>query len=73
MKKQEKLQGLAVSAGVSVTSLPTRSDDDQNAPTRYNSQVTVSLLIVRDLDPVAGRDTVSMTLLDGQKVRISKY
>jgi CRISPR-associated endonuclease/helicase Cas3 len=73
MKKQEKLQGLAVSAGVSVTSLPTRSDDDQNAPTRYNSQVTVSLLIVRDLDPAAGRDTVSMTLLDGQKVRISKY
>lgn len=73
LKKQKKLQELAISVGVEVTSLPTRSDDDQKAPTRYNSQVTASLLIVRDLDPAAGRDTISMTLLNGQKVRINKY
>ncbi|MFA6929352.1 MAG: CRISPR-associated helicase Cas3' [Lentisphaeria bacterium] len=72
-EKQEKLQSRALSAGVNVSSMPILSDDDENPPTRYNSQKTVSLLIVRDMDAAASRNQVSMTLLNGDTVQISQY
>ena len=54
-------------------SLPTRDDNEETAGTRYNSRPSVSLLLVRGLDPAAGRATASATLLDGRSVSISRF
>jgi len=71
--RQAELQSRAISAGVNVTSLPIRSDDEENPPTRYNSRPTVSLLIVRDIDIAVAHHTVSLTLLDGEEVLVNQY
>ena len=54
-------------------SLPTRDDSEETAGTRYNSRPSVSLLLVRGLDPAAGHATASATLLDGRSVSISRF
>ncbi len=71
--RQKELQARAISAGVNVTSLPIRSDDEENPPTRYNSRPTVSLLIVRDIDIAVAHHTVSLTLLNGEEVLVNQY
>lgn len=71
--KQETLASRAISAGVNVCSLPIRSDDDENPPTRYNSHRTVNLLILRNIDLAYSRDTVAMTLLNGELVYVNQY
>ncbi len=73
LEKQKKLRERAMSVGVSVTSLPTRSDDEQSAPTRYNSRPNVSLLIARELDLAAAQNNIAITLLNGEKVCVNKY
>ena len=54
-------------------SLPTRDDSEETAGTRYNSRPSVSLLLVRGLDPAAGHATAFATLLDGRSVSISRF
>lgn len=49
--------------------LPASNDDGDTAGTRYNSRLSVSLLIVRELDSVSGRTT----LLDKTAVTISRF
>lgn len=50
-------------------SLPTKSDDEELAGTRYNSRPSVSLLLVRSLDTVTGQ----AVLLDGTVVALSRF
>lgn len=53
--------------------LPTRDDDEKTAGTRYSSRPSATLLLVRDIDVAANRTEVSISLLDGTCVSISRY
>lgn len=66
-EKAERLRRLAI-MGQS-DALPTKSDDEESAGTRYNSRPSVSLLIARSVDAVTGR----IVLLDGEEVVISRF
>ena len=69
--KADKLRNLARMG--EADSLPIRDDNEETAGTRYNSRPSVSLLLVRGLDPAAGSATASATLLDGRSISISRF
>ena len=46
--------------------------DDEHASTRYNTRPSVSLLLLRDLDPAAPPSDAAATLPDGTRVAISR-
>ena len=72
-KQSDELRGHAIATGVGVRSLPCKSDDDENPPTRYGSRPTAKLLLVHDYDEGGGVACADILLLDGTKVRVDGY
>lgn len=72
-KRMDELRGHAIAAGVGVRSLPCKSDDDENPPTRYGSRPAVKLLLVSEYDDGVGVACADIILLDGTKVRVDGY
>ena len=70
-RKAEQLSRLAIMG--TGDGLPSRSDDEETAGTRYSSRPSVSLLLVREIDTASNRSEVPATLLDGTCVSISRY
>ena len=72
-KRMDELRSHAIAAGVGVRSLPCKSDDDENPPTRYGSRPTVKLLLVSEYDDGVGVSCADVLLLDGTRVRVDGY
>lgn len=72
-KRMDELRGHAIAASVGVRSLPCKSDDDENPPTRYGSRPTVKLLLVSEYDDGVGVACANILLLDGTNVRVNGY
>ena len=70
-KRKDELHQLARMA--QGDALPTRSDDEESAGTRYDSRPTVPLLILHDLDTAAGQGEARATLWDGSIVLLSRF
>lgn len=71
--RMDELRGHAIAASVAVHSLPCKSDDDENPPTRYGSRPTVKLLLVSEYDDGVGVACADILLLDGTNVRVDGY
>ncbi len=68
-KQREKLAGLALAA--TSETLPTRTDDEEKAGTRYGDYQTIDVLLLKNV--CLTKDDVSVELPDGRNIVFSPY